>query len=247
MRRKEKKTLLQRYKDFRLPLLLELMKWKFIDLYRGIKHPSGLHVYGIWCFVGIYGGGKTISLVDYLERMRRKHGDKIRIATNFYYSGQDFAITKWEDLLPEYDTPVIFAYDELQNEFNSREYRSFPVSLMTLLTQNRKGKGKQIVYTTQVYDTVDTNFRKLTSQVVTCRTILKRLTHTRTYPREQYDQLFSQTSIDRKLKIHPISQHWFVQTDELRGKYDSFQMLETAKSKQYMGLSGASQGESGTA
>lgn len=32
-------------------------------------------------------------------------------------------------LLWEYDKPVIFAYDEIQNEFNSRNYRNFPYEL----------------------------------------------------------------------------------------------------------------------
>ena len=46
-------------------------------------------------------------------------------------------------LLKEYDKPVVFAWDEVQNEFNSRDFKNFPVELLTLLTQNRKGHGKQ--------------------------------------------------------------------------------------------------------
>lgn len=217
----------------RFPLLIEFFKWKAIDCYRHFTQPRVIHLYGIWCFVGIYGGGKTMSLVNYLEAMRRKHGDKIYIATNFFYKNQDFEIKSWQDLLPVRDKPIIFAYDELQNEFNSREYRSFPVSLMVLLTQNRKGNGKQIVYTTQDYETVDKNFRRLTSKVVTCRTLFGRLTITRYYAREDYEHLISTVNVDRRLKIHPRKTDRFVQSDYLRDLYDSFQMLASATSKQY--------------
>ena len=229
--KERKRKLAERIKEARLPFLLELAKWLIIDLMN--RKNRKLHIYGIWCFVGIYGGGKTMSLVEYLEGMRRRHGDKILIATNFYYKGQDFPIMQWEDLLPEHDKPVIFAYDELQNEFNSREYRNFPVTLMHILTQNRKGHGKQIVYTTQVYSTVDKNFRDLTSHIVTCRTFWGRMTHTLRYERAYYEQLTSTINVDRKYKIRPVESHWYVQTDKLRNRYDSFMMLETAKNKIY--------------
>ena len=218
----------------KFPLLLELLKWKLVDICRLFTKGKKLHIYGIWCYVGIYGGGKTISLVETLERMREKHGDNILIATNFYYKGQDFEIKTWKDLLPEYGKPVIFAYDELQNEFNSREYKSFPTSLMVLLTQNRKGNGKQIIYTTQDYETVDKNFRRLTQKVVTCRTLFGRLVHTRYYNREIYDNLISQVDVKLRMKLRPYMSKWYVQSDYLRNQYDSFQMLASAKDKQYM-------------
>lgn len=220
--------------SFRFPLILELFKWKIIDIYRHIKNPKIPHLYGIWCFVGIYGGGKTMSLVNYLERMRRKYGDNIYIATNFFYKNQDFSIERWQDLLAERDKPVIFAYDELQNDFNSREYKSFPVSLMVLLTQNRKGHGKQIVYTTQDYETVDKNFRRLTSKVVLCRTLFSRLTVSRYFDREDYEHFTSMVDVGRRMKIRPYFVDRFVQTDYLRNLYDSYQMLDSAMKKQYV-------------
>lgn len=219
---------------YKIPLLLALVKWKVIDVYRSVRYGKPLHIYGIWCFVGIYGGGKTMSLVNYLEEMRKKHGDGIYIATNFYYTGQDFAIESWTDLLPERDKPVIFAYDELQNEFNSRDYRNFPDTLMYLLTQNRKGNGKQIVYTTQDYEVVDKNFRRLTTEVVVCRTLWGRMTRCRHYLREQYENLCTVTDIKRRMKIRPFKTVSFVQSDHLRNLYDSYQMLETAKAKTYL-------------
>jgi hypothetical protein len=108
---------------------------------------------------------------------------------------------------------------------------------MHLLTQNRKGKGKQIVYTTQDYETVDKSFRRLTQRVVQCRTRFGRLTSCRTYRREDFENLQAATSVKVRMKIKPIKRRLFVQTDYLRSVYDSYQYLETAISKEYMGLS----------
>lgn len=237
MENQTKRDIVKTIQEFQFPLLIDLIKWLVIDFCRLVKtrKTRDIHIYGIWCFVGIYGGGKTMSMVEYLERMRKRYGDKILIGTNFYYKGQDFHIDTWKRLIEEYDKPVIFAYDELQNEFNSREYKSFPTSLMVLLTQNRKGRGKQIVYTAQDYETVDKNFRRLTQKVVTCRTKAGRLTHCRYYPREAYENYIASDSVDRKMKMRVYMKSvWFVQSDYLRSRYDSFQMLQSAVDKQYM-------------
>jgi hypothetical protein len=221
-------------------LILELLFWKLVDLFRLFKigKKRKVHLYGIWCFVGLYGGGKTMSLVEYLERKRKRFGSRIYIATNFFYKNQDFPIDSWQDLLKEYDKPVIFGYDELQNEFNSREYEKFPVNLMHMLTQNRKGHGKQIVYTAQDFETVDKNFRRLTTKVVRCKTWFGRLTITKAYDIEDFLQLSQTLSVDRKMRIRPKAKEssTYVQTDYLRNLYDSYQMLEVAKKKQSLGL-----------
>jgi len=216
-------------------LLLDLLYWKAIDFKRYfIDKERKIHLYGIIGIVGLYGGGKTMTLSHTLDELRKKYGDKIYIATNYFYSGQDFPINSWEDLLPEYDRPVVFGYDEIQNEFNSRDYKNFPLSLMTLLTQNRKGNGKRILYTAQDFTTVDTNFRKLTKDVWVCKTLFGRLTSVKCYDRQDYIQLYETVSVDKKMKIHPFRKFKFVQTDAIRNSYDSFQMLDTARNKTYV-------------
>lgn len=219
--------------DLKMPKIFEFFKWKFIDLYRVKKYGRNLHIYGIIGIVGLYGGGKTIALSQYLTRMKEKYGDEILISTNYCFNKEDFPLTSWKDLLKEYDKPIIFGYDELQNEFNSREYKDFPIELMTLLTQNRKGKGKQIIYTTQDYTTVDKNFRRLTQKVWACKTRFGRYTSVRRYDRENFEQLDKEVNVNRKMKIRS-SRYSFIQTDDLRNSYDSFKMLESAKQKQYL-------------
>lgn len=42
------------------------------------------------------------------------------------------------------------------------------------------------------------------------------------------------TDVEQKRKIRPISYMTFIQTDKIRDSYDSYKMLETAKTKDYM-------------
>jgi len=230
---------------FTLPIIrlllfgLRLMGWVVVDIFRAVarRYDRRIHLYGIWCYVGLPGAGKTMSLVRYLDEQRRKYGDKILIITNFYYAGQDAHLSGYEmieDLT--YDRPVIFAWDELQNEFNSREYRGFPIGLVHELTQNRKGHGKQIVYTTQTFTAVDKNFRNLTSKVIDCRTHLRRLTVCRHFKREFYEARIESKSIERKVRIKPMRKERFLQSDYLRSRYDSFQRLDYLKGLNYSGL-----------
>lgn len=132
--------------------VFQFFYWKIKDIVGFLKNPrKTLHLYGIWLYCGLYGGGKTMALTQYLTRMRQRYGDKIYISTNYGFKGEDFPLENWKELLTEYDRPVIFGYDEIQNEFNSRDYKNFPYELVRLLTQNRKGHGKQIVGTHSVF------------------------------------------------------------------------------------------------
>ena len=135
-----------------------------------------VHLYGIYGFFGLPGKGKTMAMSKYLNDMRKKYGDKIYIMTNYYYENQDFAFESWRDLLKEYDRPLICAWDEVQNEFNSRDFKSFPIALLTLLTQVRKKNGIQILYTAQRWHFVDKNFRSLSFGCYECNTFLGRYT-----------------------------------------------------------------------
>ena len=139
-------------------LLPYLVFKKFKD-----KKEMGVHLYGIYGFFGLPGKGKTMAMSKMLMDMREQYGDSIYIMTNYAYNDQDFEFTSWKDLLKEYDKPLVVAWDEVQNEFNSRDFKSFPISLLTLLTQVRKKNGIQILYTAQRWHFVDKNFRSLSN------------------------------------------------------------------------------------
>lgn len=154
--------------------------------------------------------------------------------TNYFYNDEDFHFESWKDLLKDYDKPLVVAWDEVQNEFNSRDFKDFPISLLTKLTQVRKGNGIQILYTSQRWHFVDKNFRSLSFGCYECNTILGNLTFTRLYDPVDYDNLCSNSDYEKRRKIHPKVTESFLQTEEIRECYDSYKMLESAKSKQYM-------------
>lgn len=198
------------------------------------KKEMGVHLYGIYGFFGLPGKGKTMAMSKYLGDMRKKYGDQIYIMTNYCYRDEDFSFTGWRDLLKAYDKPLIVAWDEVQNEFNSRDFKTFPIALLTLLTQVRKKNGIQILYTAQRWHFVDKNFRSLSFGCYECSTLLGRYTFAKLYDPVDYDNLCSQSDYEKRRKIKPIGIMDFVQTAQLRDCYDSYKMLETAKTKEYM-------------
>lgn len=222
-------------------IFFRFIYWKCIDLYRWAKDKVNKvekkpHLYGIYGFFGLPGKGKTIGLTYELERLRKKYGDKIYICTNYFYENQDFPFEGWEMLLKKYDKPLVVAWDEVQNEFTSRNFKSFPVELLTILTQNRKGNGIQLLYSAQRYNRVDKIFRELTHEAVRCSTFAGRYTKLRYFYWEDYEELHNQTSVNLKMKIRPIKSVSFIQTDYLRNLYDSYKMLASAKSKEYISM-----------
>lgn len=205
-------------------------------IFRKVKDnkAKGIHLYGIYGYFGLPGKGKTMAMCNELKRLRKQYGDQIYIMTNFCYKDEDFAFTDWKQLLDEYDKPLVCAWDELQNEQNSRSWKNFPISLLTLLTQVRKKNGIQILYTSQRWHFVDKNFRTLSFGCYECTTVLGCYTITRLYDPIDYDNLCSNSDYEKRRRIRPIKTDSFLQTDELRNCYDSYKMLESAKSKEYM-------------
>lgn len=206
-------------------------------IYRKMKDKKNINIvglYGIYGYFGLAGKGKTMAMCHRLRELREEYGDSIYITTNFGYKDEDFPLTHWKDLLKPYDKNLVVAYDELPNEFSSRQYRDFPMSLFSILTQVRKGHGIQILYTAQRWHFVDKNFRSLSFGCYECNTKFGCYTVAKRYDPVDYDNLCSQSDYDRRRKIKPEKVVYFIQDESLRDSYNSFKMLESAKSKEYM-------------
>lgn len=205
-------------------------------IYRKLKDNKEcqLRLYGIYGYFGLPGKGKTMAMCNELKKLREAYGDQIYIMTNFCYKDEDYQFTSWKDLLKEYDKPLVCAWDEVQNEFNSRDFKTFPIALLTVLTQVRKKNGIQILYTAQRWHFVDKNFRSLSFGCYECNTILGCFTITKLYDPVDYDCLCSNSDYEKRRRIKSIKTDSFIQTDALRFAYDSYKMLQTAMSKEYM-------------
>lgn len=180
------------------------------------------------------GHGKTMAMSKRLIDLRKKYGNEIIIATNYYFKYEDFHFADWHQLLENYDKPIVVAWDEVQNEFTSRNFKDFPLELLTQLTQVRKNNGMLLLYTAQRFGRVDKIFRELSSYMYDCKTYLGRFTIVKKYNCDDYIQRYNSISVDSKLKIHPIDCFSFVQQKKYRDSYDSYKMLESAKNKTYM-------------
>lgn len=71
---------------------------------------------------------------------------------------------------------------------------------MRLLTQNRKGHGKQIVGTAQRFIRVDKVIRELCTHVVECHTLLGRWTFQKRYDAEDYEEMLHQVDVVKNTK-----------------------------------------------
>lgn len=70
----------------------------FYDLYHRIRNGKEFREYGLTLYCGRQGGGKTMAMTEYLERMRKKYPEAI-ICTNFGYIHEHVSMNSWQQLL----------------------------------------------------------------------------------------------------------------------------------------------------
>jgi len=202
-------------------LIIELIKWKLIDIYRFKKYGIKKHLYGIRCVTGMYGCGKTMAMSKLAIDLRSEHGDSIYICSNYGLAIQDFEFTCIDQTIMQYDKPIVFFWDEVQNDFPSTD-KSFSKDLLKALTLNRKGNGKMFFWASQDHELVHKTIRRLTIEYGIVKTLFNRLTILKWYHDFDYQKLFNSTDVKQKIKIRPIRKIKFIQDDYIRGLYNSF-------------------------
>lgn len=180
------------------------------------------------------GGGKTISMVEYLDRMKQKYPN-CTIVTNFNYIKQDMPFVDWRQFTDVRNglNGVIFAIDELQNEYNCNNWKDFPEELLSTVTMQRKQRIK-IVATTQVFTRVVKQLREQCYEVVECKTFLGRWTRQKCYDADDYNLLIDNPSPEKKFKMHKKWKYSFIQNNFIRNLFDSYAVVESIKNKQYI-------------
>lgn len=202
------------------------------DLIHIMKYGHQFNEYGLTLYTGKQGAGKTTALVEYLERMRRRFPNAI-IVTNFGYKYETMPMNDWRDFFEVRNGTdgVIFAIDEIQNEYNSNDWKTFPEGLLSEITQQRKQRVK-IVATSQVFTRVVKQLREQCYEVVECRTLGGRWTFTRCFDAEDYDMVLLNPTFKHKVK-----RKWrknFVQDSKFREMYDSYAKVEKMKKTEYI-------------
>lgn len=162
--------------------VFRFIRWKFWDW----RNKTPKRPFGIYCYVGLPGQGKTLSMVEHLYRLHKEF-PRAKIYTNFGFIYQDGHIDHWSELvnIKNGSDGVIFAIDEIQNTFNSRKWKDFPPDMLSLITQNRK-QAKQFLCTAQSFDMIDINFRRVCNFIIECRNLKNRWIFQRAFHPDDY-------------------------------------------------------------
>lgn len=203
----------------------DLLRWLWIDFVRRGTEKSVFKEYGLTIFTGRQGAGKTISMVQYLDIMRQQY-PLLKIYTNFDYVYATGRMTSWDTIFTVRNGTdgVIFAVDEIQNEFDSNAWKDFPAGLLQEITMQRKQRIK-IVGTTQVYKRIAKQLREQTFSVSTCSCWFGRLVLVKDYDAAEYG-LSADSPYTVKKGVKPLSRHWYVQSDALRSEYDTWEKVQ---------------------
>ena len=215
-------------------MLLDLIRWLVYDLLYTIINGKVFKPYGLTCFVGRQGGGKTISMVEYLDRMKELYPESI-IVTNFNYTKQDMPFTSWRQFTEVRNglNGVIFAIDELQNEYNSNNWKDFPEDLLSVVTMQRKQRIK-IIATSQVFTRVVKQLREQCYEVVECKTFFGRWTKQKCYDADDYNYIIDNPTPERRFKTRKKWKYSFVQSNFIRNLFDSYSVVESIKQKEFI-------------
>ena len=109
----------------------DFMRWKVWDFLTRQARTDVFDYFGFTIFVGRQGSGKTISMVGYLDMIRKRFPDAV-IVTNFRYDGADHRMQSWRDFfeIRNGEKGVVFAIDEIHTEYYSEDYRQFPEAIL---------------------------------------------------------------------------------------------------------------------
>lgn len=217
-----------------ISMFIDFLRWLVYDILWTIINGKIFKPYGLTCFVGRQGGGKTISMVEYLDRMKEMYPECI-VITNFNYIKQDMPFTSWRQFTEVRNglKGVIFAIDELQNEYNSNNWKDFPEDLLSVVTMQRKQRIK-IVATSQVFTRVVKQLREQCYEVVECKTFLGRWTRQKCYDADDYNYIIDNPTPERRFRTRKKWKYSFIQNNIVRKLFDSYAVVESIKQKEFI-------------
>jgi len=208
----------------RLPKLLNFVRWVIVDSVRDKPRKF----WGIYQFVALPGEGKTISMVSHMERAIKREGrENIFIATNFYYSKEDWEIHHWMDIIQaasyarKCKMKCIIAIDEIHTTFDSSDWKNFPAEMLALLSFNRK-YGLQFLCSAQIYERIPKKVRDIANYTVICKNTLGLDRHFKNYyhTKDNYDAAFT----GKRKRADMI--YTYVADDNLYSCYDTLRQVE---------------------
>jgi ATP-dependent Clp protease ATP-binding subunit ClpX len=209
--------------------------WKIIDLFRYIKNKDwkifkrfGLHVY-----TGMFGSGKTSSMVHDAYLMAKKY--YVPIMTNMELKNfpKDIQIIELNDpqQIVDWVGPLIVLIDEAPTVFNARDWKTegIPKALLSVLLQVRK-ENKVVLMTAQRFQHIDSQLRDVTDTVRECSCFMGRWNYIKVFNGLDYENTIGNTQKTAVIR----NVYAFIQTDVIRSLYDTREMVKRMKKAQYL-------------
>jgi hypothetical protein len=216
---------------------ISFFKEKIKDTYRYFKFEEYKEFkgYGLHCYVGLFGSGKTSSMVRdaYLYALKYK---QLTILTNMKLQNfpKHTKIIEMDNYKQIIESPAntLILIDEISTVFNSRDWKKegIPADLLEQLLQVRKQR-KMMFCTAQRFKHVDALIRDITATVRVCRCYMERWNIVKTYDGEDFNNNYG-NSLHKPICLHMKG---FVQTDFMRTLYDTHEMVEKMKKQKYLG------------
>lgn len=181
--------------------------------------------FGIDMYVGMFGHGKTLSMVHKARQLYRLYGDSITFISNFQLKGIPYVplvnFNQLVDLgeeLEEGKQGTVVLIDEISSVLSHRNYASFPLELVGLLCQQRK-RHVYIMCTAQRFFMVDKIWRSITNRVIDCNKYW-RFQHCSCFDAWEYENAMNTDLIRRQGHLW-----WFVRDIDFHS-YDTSQMID---------------------
>lgn len=189
-------------------------EWKWKDF----------HAYGIDMYIGMFGHGKTLSMVHRARQLYELYGDTIDFISNIELKGIPYTpLVNFNQLVDLGEEPkegkqgTVVLIDEISSVLSHRNFASFPLELIGLLCQQRK-RRVYILCSAQRFFMVDKMWRSITTNVFDCNKYW-RFQHASAYDAWDYEN-----AMNVQL-VHRLGHKWWFVRDIDYDSYDTSQMI----------------------
>jgi hypothetical protein len=197
-----------------------------------IRHPLPDMPYGITCYVGLEGYGKTLSLAEKLFQLKKKY-PLAKIYTNFYWNLEDGHIEHYQQLLDLDDREhgIIFGLDEVSSiwdRFTSRA--EMDLRVLEMFRMNRKF-SKQLICTAQSFADIVIDIKRRCREIIECRTVSGRWVFQRAFYPTDYAEKDGTWQARKRLWRYS-----FIATNKIYDSYDTRLVIDNirvGKDKEY--------------
>jgi hypothetical protein len=191
--------------------------WKFWDF----RHPQPKRPYGITCFIGLEGYGKTLSLVEKLFRLKAEF-PLAKIYTNFFWEYQDGALDDWRQLveIDNGENGTIFALDEISTIWDRKDQK-LDKRMLETFRQNRK-YAKMLIGTAQSFLDIHIDVRRRCREIIECRNIGARWVFQRAFHPEDFKEKDGELTPRRRLWRYN-----FIATNFIYDAYRTYDVIQS--------------------